>query len=844
MGLSTPVLRSETPSITRRPRQVTRMDDSRRERLKESLLILEGLSPGERRAWIFLRLADDPELAAEATKLMGAQIDDVLAPLVAPPESVGLTALLPRQIGPFVVEGLIAQGGMGNVYRAHQEVPVRRRAAVKVLRAEFSSHQLLSRFEDERRAIAKMEHRNIARFLEAGTDELGRSYIAMELVDGLPVTEYAALHNLSVRQRLEIFLQICRGVQHAHNRGILHRDIKPSNILVADEDTQPVPKVIDFGVAKLHASDLSRAGHTLAGQLLGTLGYMSPEQSDPKHPDSDVRSDVYSLGVVLYELLTKTQLIPTESLKGLDAGQVHHRLLQLRPTPPSRIDQTSRAEQQSRSSNGMVPRELDCLVLKAIEPDRDRRYADVGDLIADVERYLGGHPILARPQALSYRFKKFIWRHRWPTAFAMLACVGLLAVAVSLALGYRNTLRQRDRAERAAATFEQTSTLLRKYLLTPRAGFNGSFGEIVGRGADDFLASLPQSPTVRGRVAQSLGESLFHAGDNARARRLMEVAVAGFEDPAFEADTGPMRDSLRFLSLCRLAALEQRDGNDVEAIERYRAATRLSATLPEHDLPMLWTASASLGSALGGRGEFEEAISLLDGALAQARDKRSGESLVALLRGARAGVLGQMERFDEAIAEGEAVLALRSGPDDKSTPYTIMLAIRHGSTLLRAGEPAKAAEHLHKTLDMSEKAFGINHAQTLTIRRLLAEAVGVAAQDQEQLSVLDDLLAKQPTAKTREALSIRKSRVAVLAAQGSAQQAITEARELLTEVDTPSGDCTREGAMMRVDLARALRIAAPDTAKELASAALEVLANDLGVESVAASIARKLAGAS
>jgi eukaryotic-like serine/threonine-protein kinase len=819
------------------------MDESRRERLKESLLILEGLSPAQRRAWISVRLADDRELAAEATKLMGAQDDDALTPLVAPPEFFGLTGLLPRQIGPFVVEGLIAQGGMGNVYRAYQDVPVRRRAAVKVLRAEFGSHQLLSRFEDERQAIAKMEHRNIARFLEAGTDELGRSYIAMELVDGPPVTEYAALHNLSLRQRMEIFVQVCRGVQHAHNRGILHRDIKPSNILVADEDAQPVPKVIDFGIAKLHASDPSRAGHTLAGQLLGTPAYMSPEQADPRHPDSDVRSDVYSLGVVLYELLTQIQPIPAESMKGLDAGQVHDRLLQSRPIPPSRIDQMRRLEQGPKSSNSMVPRELDCLVLKAIEPDPNRRYAGVSELIADVERYIGGHPILARPPALGYRFKKFIWRNRWPAALAMLACSALVAVVVSLALGYRNTLRQRDRAERAAATFEQTSTLLRKYLLTPRAGFNGSFGEIVGRGADDFLASLPQSPTVRARVAQSLGESLFHAGDNARAKRLMEVAVAGFEDPAFDADTGPMRDSLRFLSLCRLAALDQRDGNDAEAIERYRAATRLGATLPESDLPMLWTASASLGSALGGRGEFEEAISLLDGALAQARDKRSGESLVALLRGARAGVLGQMERFDEAIAEGQAVFELRRGPSDKSTPFTIMLAIRHGSTLLRAGEAAKAAEHLHKTLEVSDMAFGRDHAQTLTIRRLLAESVGIAAKDHEQLTVLGELLAKQPGTKTREAIAIRKSRVAVLAAQGDAQQAIKEARQLLTEVDTPSGDCTREGAMMRVDFARAFRIAAPDTAKELASAALVVLAKDLGAESIAATLARKLAGA-
>jgi tetratricopeptide (TPR) repeat protein len=259
---------------------------------------------------------------------------------------------------------------------------------------------------------------------------------------------------------------------------------------------------------------------------------------------------------------------------------------------------------------------------------------------------------------------------------------------------------------------------------------------------------------------------------------------------------------------------------------------------------MLWTASASLGSSLAGRGEFEEAISLLNGALAQARGRRSGESLEALLRGTRAGVLGQMERFDEAITEGEAAFAFRNGPNDKSTPYTIMLATRHGLTLLRAGDPARAAEHLRKVLDLSEKAFGHDHAQTLTVRRLLAEADGVATSSTEALAALAELLAKQPDTKTREAISIRKSRVAVLAAHGDAQQAIMEARQLLSEVDTPSGEGTREGAMMRVDLARALRVAAPDAARELASAAAAFLSQDLGAESIAARIARKLASGS
>lgn len=694
--------------------------DTRRERLKESLLILEGLSPAQRRAWIAERLADDPELAREATRLLeiDADVDSRLTPLIAPPEALAVAGMLPRQIGPFVVDGLIAQGGMGSVYRAHQVVPVKRRAAVKVLRAEFSSKQLLDRFEDERQAIAKMEHRNVARLLDAGIDSDGRSYIAMELVDGPPITEYAVLHNLSLRQRLEIFVQICRGVQHAHNRGILHRDLKPSNILVTDEDAQPVPKVIDFGVAKLFTRDGTRAGHTLAGQLIGTLGYMSPEQTDQLHPDADVRSDTYSLGVVLYELLTGTLPVPTDALSTLSVGDVRATISNHPRIAPSRLKDPASA---SRRTRGGVPAELDCLILKASHPDPAQRYASPSELAADIERYLSGRPITASPPSTWYHARKFVQRHRAAVISATLVLLAILAGLTAAGVGFRRALldrqaaeaalvsaeAQRARADQALARTEEVSAYLRELLMRAhpaKLGPKATFEQILRAAATDFLAKPPANLLVRAEVASAVGEPLYLVGDYETVEKLLAPEV-----DALASEDLPRARELRASIMLRLGYVASRRSRPAEAETRFMHAAELTKATDSPQL--IFQASGAVAQTFTAAGKYDEAIAMLHAMLDSEIGKRD-EMLRASALSNLGTAYGRKGAFATGLPysrEGYEIRA-RLAPRD---PNTHNMGWQLGISFMESGQLDEAVRIFEQTYAASAEASGADHADVV-----------------------------------------------------------------------------------------------------------------------------------
>lgn len=348
-------------------------------------------------------------------------------------------------VGPYKLLQQIGEGGMGTVFMAEQEQPVRRKVALKIIKSGMDSKQVVARFEAERQALAMMDHINIAKVLDAGTTETGRPYFVMELVHGVPITEYCDANQLTQQQRLDLFIPVCQAIQHAHQKGIIHRDIKPSNILVTLYDDKPVPKVIDFGVAKAVEQRLTeKTLFTNYGTLVGTFEYMSPEQAELNAFGVDTRSDVYSLGVLLYELLTGTTPLEKTRLRTMAYGELVRIIKEEEPPRPSvRISSSgtlaklaaARKTDASKLSS-MVKGELDWIVMKCLEKDRTRRYEGASALARDVQRYLAGDPVEACLPTLGYRMQKSYRKHRTAILTAgAFAVVLLLASAVSLSFG-------------------------------------------------------------------------------------------------------------------------------------------------------------------------------------------------------------------------------------------------------------------------------------------------------------------------------------------------------------------------------------------------------------------------
>jgi serine/threonine protein kinase/tetratricopeptide (TPR) repeat protein len=441
--------------------------------LKEVFLAALAVPPADRAEWLRQACGQDAELRERVEQMLGAHdqsqsLIDRLAPAEDPQQGATADFTGPPSeqtgtvIGPYKLLQQIGEGGMGTVYMAQQSEPVRRLVALKIIKPGMDSRQVIARFEAERQALALMDHPHIARVFDGGTTSSGRPYFVMELVKGVPLTKYCDEQRLTPRERLALFVPVCQALQHAHQKGIIHRDIKPSNVLIALYDGKPVPKVIDFGVAKATGQQLTE--HTLVtgfGAVIGTLEYMSPEQAETNQLDVDTRSDIYSLGVLLYELLTGTTPLQRGRIKEAALLEVLRLIREEEPPKPStRLSSTEHLPSiaanrglEPRKLSGLVRGELDWIVMKALEKQRNRRYETANGLAQDIERYLNNEAVQACPPSAGYRFRKFARRNRaaiLTTGVVALALVTGTAVSIWQAVITTRALEAESRARQDA----------------------------------------------------------------------------------------------------------------------------------------------------------------------------------------------------------------------------------------------------------------------------------------------------------------------------------------------------------------------------------------------------------
>src|SRR5512140_1516862 len=400
---------------------------------------LEQPSPGARAAFVERATAGDPELRKAVEELLANNQEDTfleqgVEPLRQSLEAAGKLTLHEEQIGDSIgrykLLEKIGEGGFGVVYRAEQREPVRRQIAVKVIKLGMDTRSIVARFEAERQALALMDHPGIARVFDGGATGTGRPFFVMELVRGVRITEYCQANQLPLQERLALFIQLCHAIQHAHQKGVIHRDLKPSNVLVTVQDGKPVPKVIDFGVAKAIEEPLTeKTILTNFHAFIGTPAYTSPEQAEMTGSDVDTRSDIYSLGVLLYELLTGVTPFDAKELTQSGLDEMRRMIKEVEPPTPSTRLRRGIAGGSAPTAIMPVDRDMDWIVMKCLEKDRTRRYDTARELAVDLQRYLDQEPVLARPQSSAYRLRKALRRHR--AAFAAAAAILIAVVAGS-----------------------------------------------------------------------------------------------------------------------------------------------------------------------------------------------------------------------------------------------------------------------------------------------------------------------------------------------------------------------------------------------------------------------------
>ncbi len=689
-----------------------------------------------KRFWPFFRSLLDRDAASRLI-----ESDAGVSPPMDPAETAGTV------IGRYRLLQKVGEGGMGEAWLAEQTEPVRRRVAVKLVKAGMNSREVIARFESERQALALMDHPAIAKVFDAGSTPQGVPYFVMEYVAGVPITAYCDNHRLGTRDRLKLFMHVCEGVQHAHRKAIIHRDLKPSNILVTEVDGQPAPKIIDFGVAKALTQKLTAdTMFTRVGALVGTPEYVSPEQALSSGEDIDTRSDVYSLGIVFYELLAGAPPIQLgkiafdEFLRRLREEDPPKPSTRIRTEAPATLTELARKRQSEPPAlAGLMRGDLDSIAMKALQKDRARRYGSPADFAADIGRYLNHEAVLAVPPSYGYRTRKFARRHRGPLIAASAFSLVLVAAAgVSVWQGIR--------ANREAAVAEAVNDFLQDDLLAQASAPNQQgigakpdpdlkVRTALDRAAGRIGGKFQSQPAVEASIRDTIGQTYIDLGLYPEAQKQLERALDlerrlhGIENPK----------TLRTMSRLGFAAFSQ--GNLTQAAQLCSRAFEIQRRVLGAEHPDTLASMNGLANAYYAQGNYAEAA-MLDSRTLEMRRRVLGpqhRDTLSSMTNLAVDYQSQGKIAEAGALDGEALEIERRlfGPEH---PDTLTAMNNFAGDLYLQGKYAQAEQLYAETLEIRRRVLGAEHALTLSTVNNLADVYGSEGKFAQAAALLDETL--------------------------------------------------------------------------------------------------------
>lgn len=728
--------------------------------------------------------AGDPALRARIEALLVAHAN--VGHFMEPSPSEAMTGPAPfapsRSPGPAggtIIAGryklleLVGEGGMGSVWLADQTDPVRRKVALKLIKPGMDSKQVVARFEAERQALALMDHPNIAKVLDGGATADGYPYFVMELVKGVPITKFCDERRLTPRERLELFVPVCQAVQHAHQKGVIHRDLKPSNILVAPYDGRPVPKVIDFGVAKAAGQPLTeKTLFTGLGAVVGTLEYMSPEQAELNQLDVDTRSDLYSLGVVLYELLTGTTPFDRKRLKDAAFLEMLRVIREEEPQRPSTRLSTADGLPSIAASRGLEPKklsgmmrgELDWIVMRCLEKDRSRRYESANGLGIDLLRYLADEPVSAGAPSRLYRVRKFVRRNKAPVIFACILVASLLAgTGISIWQAIRATnLKVAAQGERDAANIARAEAAVDRdraiSILTffedeivgqanpiRQAAFdhvpdpNVKLRTILDRAARKMEGSFKDNPYIEGSIRKTIGETYLSLGEPAVARPHLERALVLTRQEYGESHAFAMN------VLGTLAMAYLMEGKFDDAVRTMQTVSDASEKAYQPGDPARINLLNNLAMAHSGKGNQKLAVELLLQAIDLYQSTLGEDHVDTITAMNNLGLIYQRQRrYDLANPWFLRAMAGGQRAQGEASPLAITAMFNLLTSYSDQGKFKEGEPYVEPLLRLAPQVFGDEHPRTLDIRNNCGEVLVNTGDDARLEPLLRKLMETGP----------------------------------------------------------------------------------------------------